>query len=61
MCEGEKMTAIANPMRPYLGRLAGVSNLATGINLFQVELTETEGQAAFRESASQARLGEGLW
>lgn len=39
------MTA-SNPMRPYLGRLAGVRDLATGIKLFQVELTEEEGQAS---------------
>ncbi len=39
------MTADNNPMRPYLGRLAGVRDLATGIKLFQVELTEPEGQA----------------
>ena len=34
-------------MRPYVGRLAGVKDLATGIKLFQIELTEPEGQAAF--------------
>jgi sulfhydrogenase subunit gamma (sulfur reductase) len=39
------MTTVTNPMRPYLGRLAGTKDLATGIKLFQVELTETEGQA----------------
>jgi len=33
-------------MRPYLGRLAGVRDIATGIKLFQVELTEPEGQAS---------------
>jgi NAD(P)H-flavin reductase len=32
-------------MRPYLGRLAGTKDLATGIKLFQVELTEPDGQA----------------
>jgi len=37
--------AMTNPMRPYLGRLAGVKDLATGIKLFQIELTEPEGQA----------------
>jgi NAD(P)H-flavin reductase len=36
-------------MRPYLGRLVGVKDLATGIKLFQVELTEPEGQAAFAD------------
>jgi len=35
-----------NPMRPYLGRLAGVRDIAAGIKLFQVELTEPEGQAS---------------
>ena len=39
------MTA-SNPMRPYLGRLAGVRDIAAGIKLFQVELTEEEGQAS---------------
>ena len=39
------MTATANPMRPYLGRLVGIRDLATGIKLFQIELTEPEGQA----------------
>jgi len=43
------MTAVANPMRPYLGRLTGVRDLATGIKLFQIELTEPEGQAAFAD------------
>jgi NAD(P)H-flavin reductase len=36
-------------MRPYLGRLAGVKDLATGIKLFQIEPTEPEGQAAAAE------------
>jgi sulfhydrogenase subunit gamma (sulfur reductase) len=39
------MAEVINPMRPYLGRLVGVNDLATGIRLFQVELTEPEGQA----------------
>ena len=39
------MAEIINSMRPYLGRLAGVNDLASGIKLFQVELTETNGQA----------------
>jgi NAD(P)H-flavin reductase len=47
--EGAKMTARDNPMRPYLGRLAGVRELATEIKLFQVELTEPGGQAAFAD------------
>jgi NAD(P)H-flavin reductase len=38
-----------NPMRPYVGRLTGVRDLATGIKLFRVELTESEGQAAFAD------------
>jgi len=38
-----------NPMRPYVGRLTGVKDLAAGIKLFQVELTEPEGQAAFAD------------
>ena len=36
-----------NPMRPYLGRLAGLRDLATDIKLFQVELTEPTGKEAF--------------
>jgi NAD(P)H-flavin reductase len=32
-------------MRPYVGRLVGVEDLGTGIKLFQVEMTEPEGQA----------------
>jgi NAD(P)H-flavin reductase len=36
-------------MRPYVGRLSGVRDLATGIKLFQVELIETDGQEAFAE------------
>jgi NAD(P)H-flavin reductase len=43
------MTATTNPMRPYLGRLAGVKDLATDIKLFQIELTEPEGQAVFAD------------
>ena len=43
------MTAIVNPMRPYLGKLAGIRDLSTGIKLFQVELTEPEGQATVAE------------
>ncbi len=47
-------THLTNPLRPYLGRLAGVRDLATGIKLFQVELTEPEGQATM----SQYRPGQ---
>lgn len=36
-------------MRPYLGRLTGIKDLSTGIKLFQVELTEPEGQATVAE------------
>jgi len=43
------MTADINPMRPYLGRLAGIRDIATGIKLFQIELTEPEGQATVAE------------
>jgi sulfhydrogenase subunit gamma (sulfur reductase) len=38
-----------DPMRPYLGRLVGKPDLATGIKLLQVELTEPDGKAAFAE------------
>ncbi len=36
-----------NPMRPYLGRLAGLRDLSTDIKLFQIELTEPAGREAF--------------
>jgi NAD(P)H-flavin reductase len=39
----------ANPMKPYPGKLAEVKDLATGIKLFRVELTDREGQAAFAD------------
>jgi NAD(P)H-flavin reductase len=39
----------ANPMQPYLGTLAGIRDIATGIKLFQVELADSEGQAAFAD------------
>ena len=42
-------TDSANPMRPYLGRLAGIRDVATGIKLFQVELTESDGHASFAD------------
>jgi sulfhydrogenase subunit gamma (sulfur reductase) len=38
-----------NPLRPYLGRLVGKKDLATGIQMFQIELLEPEGQAAFAD------------
>jgi sulfhydrogenase subunit gamma (sulfur reductase) len=43
------MTAISNPMRPYVGRLVGIKDIATNHKLFQVELKEPEGQAAFAD------------
>jgi NAD(P)H-flavin reductase len=39
----------ANPMKPYPGKLAEVRDLATGIKLFRVELTDREGQVAFAD------------
>jgi len=42
-------TSTANPMRPYVGRLSGVRDLAAGIKLFQVDLIETDGREAFAE------------
>lgn len=39
----------SNPMRPHLGRLVGIKDLATGISLFQIEMTESEGKAAVGE------------
>jgi NAD(P)H-flavin reductase len=43
------MVSKFNPMRPHIGRLAGVRDLATGIKLFQVELAEPQGRAAFAD------------
>jgi NAD(P)H-flavin reductase len=34
-------------MRPYLGRLVGLKDMATDIKLFQIELLEPEGKAHF--------------
>jgi sulfhydrogenase subunit gamma (sulfur reductase) len=38
-----------NPMRPYIGRLAGMRDLADDIKLFQIELKEPAGKAAFAD------------
>ncbi len=46
---GEEVTSAINPMRPHLGRLAGRKDLASGIRLFQVEMTEPKGQATVDE------------
>jgi sulfhydrogenase subunit gamma (sulfur reductase) len=43
------MATNANPMKPYLGKLAGIKDIATNHKLFQIELTEPEGQAAFAD------------
>ena len=36
-----------NPMRPYLGTLVGVRDLATDIKLFQVELNDSQARERF--------------
>lgn len=36
-----------NPMRPYLGTLVGVKDLATDIKLFQVELNDSQARQHF--------------
>ena len=36
-----------NPMRPYLGTLVGVKDLATDIKLFQVELNDSQVRESF--------------
>jgi sulfhydrogenase subunit gamma (sulfur reductase) len=36
-----------NPMRPYLGTLVGVKDLATDIKLFQVELNDSQARKRF--------------
>jgi sulfhydrogenase subunit gamma (sulfur reductase) len=38
-----------NPMRPHIARLAGMRELATDIRLFQIELKEPAGKAAFAD------------
>ena len=38
-----------NPMRPFLGVLAGIKELAADIRLFQIELQEATGRAAFAD------------
>jgi NAD(P)H-flavin reductase len=43
------MAVIANPMRPYLGELIELRDLASGIKLFRIGLTEPAGQTAFAE------------
>ena len=41
------MTETKNPMRPYLGTLVGVKDLATDIKLFQVELNDSQASERF--------------
>ncbi len=36
-----------NPMRPYLGELVGSEDLAAGIKMLRIELSEPEGRASF--------------
>jgi sulfhydrogenase subunit gamma (sulfur reductase) len=43
------MAVAANPMRPFIGRLVGAKEIATNHKLFQIELAEPEGQAAFAD------------
>ncbi len=38
-----------SPMRPFLGQLVGIKELATNIKLFQIELLEPEGRARFAD------------
>jgi len=41
------MVETMNPMRPYLGTLVGVKDLATDIKLFQVELNDAQARQRF--------------
>ena len=41
------MMETTNPMRPYLGTLVGVKDLATDIRLFQVELNDSQARERF--------------
>jgi sulfhydrogenase subunit gamma (sulfur reductase) len=43
------MATTANPLKPYLGKLVGIKDIATNHKLFQIELTEPEGQTAFAD------------
>lgn len=45
------MTELPNPMKPYLGTVTGVRELADGIRLFRVELSDDGGQKAFGDYA----------
>ena len=41
------MMKTTNPMRPYLGTLVGVKDLATDIKLFQVDLNDSQARQSF--------------
>ncbi len=43
------MSDNGNPMRPYLGKLVGMRDLATEIRLFQIQLQEPAGKEAFAD------------
>jgi NAD(P)H-flavin reductase len=43
------MATGVNPMKPYLGKLVGIKDIATNHKLFQIALTEPKGQAAFAD------------
>jgi len=40
-------THLSNPLRPYLGTLVGIKDLATDIKLFQIELNDAEARQNF--------------
>ena len=41
------MMKVTNPMRPYLGTLVGIKDLATDVKLFQIELNDPEIRQGF--------------
>jgi sulfhydrogenase subunit gamma (sulfur reductase) len=45
--KGGRAALVRNPYRPYLGTLVGVTDLATGIKKFQVELDDPEERRGF--------------
>jgi len=47
------MTDMGNPMKPYLGVLTGVKDLATGIKLFQVRLNDDAARERFDYAPGQ--------
>jgi NAD(P)H-flavin reductase len=54
------MAVASNPYRPYLGTTVGVSDLATDIRMFQVELNDPEERESFAYRPGQFALVSAL-